>query len=438
MPTALEVRGLSKQYVLGEASARYGTLREAVVNAAKAPLRAFGKRAEPKTLWALDDVTFDVHQGEVIGIIGRNGAGKSTLLKLISRITEPTRGSIDLFGRVGSLLEVGTGFHPELTGRENIFLSGAILGMRRHEITRKLDEIVAFADVEKFLDTPIKRYSSGMYTRLAFAVAAHLEPEILVVDEVLAVGDANFQKKCLGKLGELSGSGRTVLFVSHSMANVLRLCGRVLLLENGKLIEDGLPEQVTKRYLQSDSGSPTERIWQTPAEAPGDSVARLHAVRVLNRQGEVAESIDIREELTIEVEYWNLQTALKPTVSLWLTNEDGTTIFVNNDFNDRTWYSTPREPSRVRARCSIPGNFLADGTYFVLAGIGTYNPDTAHVFERDIVAFQIVDRSTGDGVRGEFTGRWPGVVRPMLNWQIEAHPDGLVEQHLQRSLERAR
>ena len=430
MSNALEIRGLSKQYVLGEASARYGSLRESLVSAAKAPLRLLQKRAEPKTLWALDDVTFNVGQGEVVGIIGRNEAGKSTLLKLISRITEPTRGEIDLFGRVGSLLEVGTGFHPELTGRENIFLSGAILGMRRHEIFRKLDEIVAFADVEKFLDTPIKRFSSGMYTRLAFAVAAHLEPEILVVDEVLAVGDANFQKKCLGKLGELSGSGRTVLFVSHSMANVLRLCGRVILLENGKLIEDGQPEQVTKRYLQSDSGSPTERVWQTPSDAPGDQVARLHAVRVLNREGEVAESIDIREQLTVEVEYWNLQTSLKPTVSLWLTNEDGTTLLVSNDFNNRDWASTPRVPGLVRARVSIPGNFLADGTYFVLASVATYNPDHAHVFERDVVAFQVVDRSTGDGVRGEFTGRWPGVVRPMLDWKVEAQPDARVDEHL--------
>ncbi|HET7541381.1 MAG TPA: ABC transporter ATP-binding protein [Polyangiaceae bacterium] len=438
MPTALEVRGLSKQYVLGGASKRYGTLRESLVDAAKAPLKLFAKETKQKTLWAVKDVTFDVQQGEVVGIIGRNGAGKSTLLKLISRITEPTRGEVDLYGRVGSLLEVGTGFHPELTGYENIFLSGAILGMRRHEIRRKLDEIVAFADVEKFLDTPIKRYSSGMYTRLAFAVAAHLEPEILVVDEVLAVGDANFQKKCLGKLGELSGSGRTVLFVSHSMANVLRLCGRVLLLENGTLIEDGVPEQVTKRYLQSDSGSPTERVWPTPADAPGNSVARLHAVRVLNREGEVAESIDIREELAIEVEYWNLQTTLRPTVSLWLTNEDGTTIFVSNDFNDRNWYRTTREPGRVRARVTIPGNFLADGTYFVLAGVATYNPDIAHVFERDVVAFQIVDRSTGDGVRGDFTGRWPGVVRPMLDWKIAAQPDVLVDEHLGRMTEERR
>lgn len=433
MDNALEVRGLSKQYLLGEATARYGTLREALVNTARAPLKLFAKRVEPKTMWALDDVSFDVPKGEVLGIIGRNGAGKSTLLKLISRITEPTKGQIDLFGRVGSLLEVGTGFHPELTGRENIFLSGAILGMRRHEIHRKLDEIVAFADVERFLDTPIKRYSSGMYTRLAFAVAAHLEPEILVVDEVLAVGDANFQKKCLGKLGELSGAGRTVLFVSHSMSNVLRLCGRVLLLENGKLIEDGQPDKVTKRYLQSDSGSPTERIWHSLAEAPGNDIARLRAVRVLNQEGEVAESIDIREQVTIEVEYWNLQTAVKPTVSIWVSNDDGTTLFVSSDFNNRAWSATPREPGSVRARCRIPGNFLADGTFFVLAAVVSYNPDVIHAIERDVVAFQIVDRSTGDGARGDYTGFWPGVVRPILDWDIVADSDVLVEDQVERA-----
>jgi lipopolysaccharide transport system ATP-binding protein len=242
---AIQIRGLGKRYRLGGARKGYKTLRESIVAAALAPFRHFSAASKAENgegvFWALKDVNFDVGQGEVIGVIGRNGAGKSTLLKVLSRITDPTEGEIDINGRVGSLLEVGTGFHPELTGRENVYLNGAILGMRRAEITRRFDEIVEFAEVERFLDTPVKYYSSGMYMRLAFAVAAHLEPEILVVDEVLAVGDMQFQKKCMGKMESVAAAGRTVLFVSHNIGAIRTLCQRVVWLESGRLKMAGIP-----------------------------------------------------------------------------------------------------------------------------------------------------------------------------------------------------
>lgn len=246
---AICVRGLGKKYRIGGPQEKYLTFRDAITNSFKAPLKRFASHNTPSEFWALKDVSFDVEQGDVVGIIGRNGAGKSTLLKILSRITAPTEGTVDLYGRVGSLLEVGTGFHPELNGRENIFLSGSILGMKKREIDDKLDEIVKFSEIEKFLETPVKRYSSGMYVRLAFAVAAHLEPEILLVDEVLAVGDAAFQKKCLGKMGEVAKEGRTVLFVSHNMGSIIQLCNTTILLDRGKIIQTGLVQNVVSYYL---------------------------------------------------------------------------------------------------------------------------------------------------------------------------------------------
>ncbi len=276
-PPAIAIRGLSKAYRLGVENAAT-TFREAIVNA----VAREGAGPDPALLWALRDVSLDVARGETVGIIGRNGAGKSTLLKLLSRITWPTEGEIRLYGRIGSLLEVGTGFHPELTGRENIFLNGTILGMRRHEIRRRFDEIVAFAEIERFLDTPVKRYSSGMYIRLAFAVAAHLDPEILVVDEVLAVGDSAFQRKCLGKMGEVAREqGRAVLFVSHNMVAVTALCRRAVLLEHGRLTEDGPAGAVVQRYLRS-----LESLRTTPLDErrdrTGNGALRLESVTVRN------------------------------------------------------------------------------------------------------------------------------------------------------------
>lgn len=249
MKPIIRVENLSKKYKLGESKQPYSTLRESLVETLKSPFKSFQKSDEESSFWALKDINFEIFPGEVVGIIGRNGAGKSTLLKVLSRITEPTNGKIELYGRVASLLEVGTGFHPELTGRENIFLNGAILGMKRSEIVRKFDEIVDFAEVEKFIDTPVKRYSSGMYVRLAFAVASSLEPEILIVDEVLAVGDADFQKKCIGKMKDVSESGRTVLFVSHNMNSISNLCSKCVLLQSGRIIYQGETSKVIQKYL---------------------------------------------------------------------------------------------------------------------------------------------------------------------------------------------
>jgi lipopolysaccharide transport system ATP-binding protein len=419
---AISVRGLSKKYTIAHNAAKHATLAEATLARLKNPL----SRPQKETFWALRDVSFDIRQGEVVGIIGRNGAGKSTLLKILSRITEPTSGDVDLYGRVGSLLEVGTGFHPELTGRENIFLNGAILGMTKPEIRSQFDAIVDFAEVEKFLDTPVKRYSSGMYVRLAFAVAAHLKPEILIVDEVLSVGDANFQKKCLGKMEEVGAAGRTVLFVSHSMPAVTRLCKRVVLLKGGKIAADGDVDQAVRAYLQSGAERPSERVWEDPRTAPGDRVARLRAVRVRDELGNVTEKIDIRRPVAIEVEYDHLGGGeLRPTVSVHLFNDEGLLLFCANDFNNTDWYQTPRRCGPVKVTCIVPGNYLAEGRFMVLVDICSFNPYISHAHERDIVSFQVVDTHEPDSVRGPYGGSWPGVVRPMLSWRIESPASSL-------------
>jgi lipopolysaccharide transport system ATP-binding protein len=437
---AIRCENLSKQYRLGERES-YKALRDVITNSVASPFRRAraalsngngsatqnSKLKTQNSFWALDNVSFEVKRGEVIGIIGRNGAGKSTLLKILSRITKPTRGHAKIHGRVGSLLEVGTGFHPELTGRENIYLNAAILGMRKAEVEKKFDEIVAFAEVEKFIDTPVKRYSSGMYVRLAFAVAANMETEVLIVDEVLAVGDAEFQKKCLGKMGDVSSQGRTVLFVSHNTTSLLRLCPRVILLHEGRILADGLAREVIRSYLSSGIGRASERVWPTPEEAPGDSVARLCAVRVLDEAGHVAEGLDIRTPFQVEIEYWNLQTSLRPTAIVQFINEEGVCLFASNDFNNLAWRNTPRIPGLVRARCRIPGNFLAEGRITVLAAVGTYNPNVVHAIEQDAISFQIVDSSEGDSVRGTHAGDWPGLIRPMLDWKVAVDSDGSFE-----------
>ena len=311
--TVIQVENLGKKYILGhqqEGHSRYVALRDVISDGARSVVRRLrhpGKRLprpNQEEFWALKDVSFEVKQGEVVGIIGRNGAGKSTLLKILSRITEPTEGRIKLRGRVASLLEVGTGFHPELTGRENIFLNGAILGMSRAEINRKFDEIVEFAEVSRFLDTPVKRYSSGMYVRLAFAVAAHLEPEILVVDEVLAVGDAAFQKKCLGKMGDVAKQeGKTILFVSHNMAAVNRLCGQGIWIEKGQIYQIGMTGDIVNSYLSSNAEVEGEFLWNNLELAPGNEKIKLIAIRVLNNRNQVCSKISSSESFSIQLEY---------------------------------------------------------------------------------------------------------------------------------------
>ena len=415
----IQVKHLSKRYQIGM-DRTYKTLCESITDTIKSPLKrlkSFSRQEE--IFWALKDINFEVYPGEVVGIIGRNGAGKTTLLKILSRITHPTEGEVVLRGRVGSLLEVGTGFHPELTGRENIYFNGAILGMTKQEIEDKFDEIVGFSGVADFLDTPLKRYSSGMQVRLAFSVAAYLEPEILMVDEVLAVGDAEFQKMCLGKMKAVSEGGRTVLFVSHNMAAVTRLCERTILLDQGKVVHDGPTPEVTSLYLTSGLGLSSERRFEDIHTAPGDDAMRLRAVRVRDAEGNGVENVDIRQPIGIEVEYWILSAELHPSVNVHLFNEVGINLFVSHDFNNPTWRNQRHSTGLVKSTCWIPGNFLAEGHITVLVGIATFDPDIGHVDEHDVVSFQVIDRSEGDGVRGEYPKEWPGVVRPMLEWTVD-------------------
>jgi lipopolysaccharide transport system ATP-binding protein len=415
---AIRAEGLSKEYKIGQLAGGYDTLRESVVRGAS---RLIGRAPdiEVSRFWALQDVSFEVAQGEVMGLIGRNGAGKTTLLRLLGRITEPTRGHADIRGRVGSLLEVGTGFHPELTGRENIFLNAAILGMRRSEVARRFDEIVEFAEVEKFLDTPVKRYSSGMYVRLAFSVAAHLEPEILLVDEVLAVGDAEFQRKCLGRMESLGRAGRTVIFISHNMPLVARLCSRLVLLEGGKLVADGPTEDVISQYLVSQSGSSARRAW-APEDAPGTSAVRLRCVRVINETEATTEVVDVSDPLGIEIEFEVLEQGPRFVPWIDLYNEAGTLVFSALD-NDPAWRG-PRAPGSYVTTAWIPPDLLNEGSIVVSVSLKTFTNAGKPVRQAEFdsaVAFQVVDRGEASS-RGDFAGRMAGTVRPRLRWTTSA------------------
>jgi lipopolysaccharide transport system ATP-binding protein len=383
-----------------------------------APLRSLrGGDQNHQTLWALHDVNLQIQSGELVGIIGHNGAGKSTLLKILSRITRPTKGRVEIFGRVGSLLEVGTGFHPDLTGRENIYLSGAILGMRRAEIARKFDEIVAFSELETFIETQVKFYSSGMYVRLAFSVAAHLEPEILIMDEVLAVGDAAFQQKCLDKMHAIRQQGRTIFFVSHNMPAITRLCKRVVLLEAGRLVSDGEPHTVVNRYLSASWKTGALREWSDETDTLGDAVVRLRRVRVCDEQGAATAVVDIRRQFRIEITYDVLDAGhtLLPVVELY--NEEGTEVFTTHDTGEE-WRRRERPAGRYTSAVKIPGNLLAEGSLLAHVSVMSHFPATIlHVRETSAVAFQIVDTNEGDTARGDYVGPLPGVVRPLLEWE---------------------
>jgi len=425
---AVYSENLCKQYYIGKRQRqKYRTLRDKLADAVVAPFRRAGKllRGEAtgaaeldEIIWALQDVSFEIEQGEVVGIIGRNGAGKSTLLKILSQITEPSSGLADIYGRVSSLLEVGTGFHPELTGRENVYLNGAILGMTKDEIDRNFDEIVAFSEVEKFIDTPVKHFSSGMSLRLAFAVAAHLQPEILIIDEVLAVGDARFQHKCISKMQHVGQEGRTLLFVSHNMPAVARLCQRVILLDEGRIVEDGPTAQVVSTYLNTEMGTTAVREWPDPKNAPGSDVARLRAVRVLNKAGQIAETVDIREPTAIEMEYEVLISGYELMPHFHVFNEEGIQVFSTLD-QDPEWRRLSRPKGCYRSKVWIPGNFLSEGTMFVTSSLITLNPNIRQFAARDAVTFQIVDSLDGDSARGDWTGQLQGVARPLLEWETE-------------------
>jgi len=411
----IRVEGIGKRYRVGQRES-YRALRDVLSNA----FRSNGRRAPKDFIWAVRDVSFDVKQGEVVGLIGRNGAGKSTLLKLLARITRPTVGHAELHGRIASLLEVGTGFHPELTGRENIFLSGAILGMSKAEIVRKFDEIVAFSEVERFIDTPLKHYSSGMGMRLAFAVAAHLEPEILLVDEVLSVGDASFQKKCLGKMQEVSRAGRTILFVSHNVTAVTRLCNRCILLQAGAILASGATNDVMNTYLRSELATSATREWNL-TDAPGDSVVRLRAVRVRKVDGTVSETFDIRQPVGIDVVFDVLESGKELTPNLHVFDQQGVNVFISHDV-DPNWRGRRRPGGRYISTAWVPGNLLSEGHFVVGAAITTMAPQNIRVYERDAVTFQVIDSTDGDSARGDYAGHLPGVVRPLLKWETSYEP----------------
>jgi lipopolysaccharide transport system ATP-binding protein len=421
---AIRVEDLGKRYRIGTAPERYKTLRDTIAAGVNAPIQRLRRgravtstSAEAGSIWALRDISFEVQQGKVLGIVGRNGAGKSTLLKILSRVTEPTEGSAEIHGRVGSLLEVGTGFHPELTGRENIYLNGAILGMKRLEIERKFDEIVAFSEVEQFIDTPVKRYSSGMYLRLAFAVAAHLEPEILVVDEVLAVGDAEFQRKCMGKMTDVAQAGRTVLFVSHNMSAVLRLTEETMVLENGHLIYSAPTPQAVDYYMAAGFSGSGERIWSSTEILPEAAPFTPIALRLRDKNSRVVDTLRSTEPFTVEIEYRLDQSVTGLRVGIYLLTMRGEYVFTSFDLDDPLQFEQQgvRLTGHYTSRCTIPANTLNEGRFILAVNASSFR--IKRYFWDDRALAFTVDATGAPGKH------WPeprmGSVRPALEWTIE-------------------
>jgi lipopolysaccharide transport system ATP-binding protein len=365
-------------------------------------------------------VNFEVRQGETLGIVGRNGAGKSTLLKILSRITKPTGGEATVYGRVGSLLEVGTGFHQELSGRENLFLSGAILGMKRREIERKFDEIVGFAELEKIIDTPVKHYSSGMFMRLAFSVAVHLEPEILIVDEVLAVGDSEFQNKSLDKMHEIMNEGRTILFVSHNMSAVTRLCSRAIALNQGEIVCEGAAQKVVNGYLNSGWGISAEKNWEDdPAPSPQNEVVRLKSVRVIDESGATVGNVDIENPVGLEIVYEVLENGHVLIPNFHVFNQERLCLFAVQDVATE-WKKRPREKGTYTTTAWIGGNFFMEGRVIVEVAVSSHIPESrVHLRTQEVVGFEVVEYGKSNPTRGDFGGTMPGVVRPQAKWETD-------------------
>jgi lipopolysaccharide transport system ATP-binding protein len=420
--TAIAIENLSKRYRIGVEEESHETLIGAFGSWVRSPLRNFrylrslsrvGQGEEHDAIWALRDINLDIKQGDVVGLIGRNGAGKSTLLKIISRITRPSSGRVVINGRVASLLEVGTGFHPDLTGRENAYLNGAILGMTKREIDAKFDEIVSFAEVEKFIDTPVKRYSSGMRVRLAFAVAAHLEPEILVVDEVLAVGDLQFQKKCLGRMQDVATEGRTVLFVSHNMSTITRLCTTGVLLHEGKVVSTGRASEVVAEYLSESLGASAVAEWDD-MRSPGSNGFKLRALRLIDSAGKPSATVHIERTVKLEIEYELTQPLAFRCAARFYT--EGVCAFTVVE-------PTEVEHSRTgiyRTSVTIPGNLLAEGEYLV--SVSVFSSRGRKIWfcrVKEALAFQVFDPIEGTSARGDYAETMGGVLRPLLEWNEE-------------------
>lgn len=435
---AIKIEHISKCYRIGLKQTMHDSIASTIANFVRSPIRNYrnyrslyrfdhirpGDAADsPDVVWALNDVSFEVKRGQVIGIIGSNGAGKSTILKILSKITDPTYGRAEIRGRISSLLEVGTGFHPDLTGRENVYLNATILGMKKREVDRKFDDIVQFSGVEKFIDTPVKRYSSGMKVRLAFSVAAHLEPEILIVDEVLSVGDADFQKKSLSKMENIGQGGRTVLFVSHSMSAISRFCDRAILLRHGRVAADGPADRVVSMYLNGSSGTSAAREWRDPDSAPRGPVIRLLGLRVKNKDGDISDTHDIRHPVSLEMEYDVLQSGHVLLPHFAVRNDHGQCAFLTLD-QDPEWRGRPRPAGRYISTALIPGNLLSEGMHYISCYCISLYPDTGQIGEPDAVAFYVSDTLDGDSARGDYAKKLGGVVRPLLKWTTEFHPDG--------------
>jgi lipopolysaccharide transport system ATP-binding protein len=411
---AIRAEKLGKRYRIGERQ-RYLALRDVLTQAVQAPLRLF-RGSSPKSssngnghIWALKDASFEVREGEVVGIIGRNGAGKSTLLKILARVTKPTEGFAKIHGRMGSLLEVGTGFHTELTGRENVYLSGGILGMKKREIARKFDEIVAFAEVEKFIDTPLKHYSTGMQMRLAFAVAAHLEPEVLLVDEVLAVGDSEFQKKCLGKMEDVSRGGRTILFVSHNMGALTRLCPRSMWLDAGKIVRSGPSNEVVteyqSRYLK------VRGEWKRTKLDSDTKEFRFLSIELQNSDCQPASAFTSDESVFVEVHYEVTRSLSACQIGTRIYGSDGVVVFSSSDADHAGVSALPKNPGSYRTRFSIPGGFLRPGTYSLM--FAAHMPGRClYDHLEEAVVFEISPVGSLTSLDGRL-----GIVAPLLRWQ---------------------
>lgn len=436
---AIKIENISKVYRIGMKENINDNLTGSLLNLVKSPFKNFKRyrslyrfddvemdmgldagSTPPDIIWALRNISFNVKQGEVVGIIGSNGAGKSTLLKILCRITSPTKGSAEIYGRVASLLEVGTGFHQELTGRENVFLNGAILGMTKKEMNRRYDEIVDFSGIEKFVDTPVKRYSSGMRVRLAFSVAAHLNPEVLIIDEVLAVGDDQFQKKCLNKMEDAAQQGRTVIFVSHNMPAVLRLCKRAILMDQGMVTFDSTADETVAEYLAKKRGaeSLTERVWTDKGRDSGSGIVRLQAVRVYDEDGRVDDPFEICKAMMLEVEYDVLEPGKIISTHFHLDNAQRLRVFSVHD-TDPQWLDKPRKVGHYRSRAQIPANFLMDGLLSLHVAILTMNPIMTEQWEFDALSFNMRDSFKKGAARGNWPNEMNGVVRPLLEWTNE-------------------
>ena len=411
MNPIIAVEGLSKRYRIGGRQV-HNSLRDAVAAIVRSPFQRFRSNGSANTIWALNDVSFEVEPGEVVGIIGRNGAGKSTLLKILSQITRPTKGRVALNGRVGSLLEVGTGFHSELTGRENVFLNGAILGMTRAEIQRKFDEIVAFAETEQFLDTPVKHYSSGMIVRLAFAVAAHLEPEILIIDEVLTIGDVEFQKKCLGKMNEVTRAGRTVLFVSHDLNAVNSICERALLLHKGAIVMSGVTADVTRYYLDHTNNMYSPITWSALPDANASEV-KLNRISLL-QHSESTSAINCRESFTIHIDYEINDPLRGSRFFIIFRNDKGEIVFTTSDYDVLTPEAVKRRAGRFLSRIEIPGGLLKTGGYYGSLGVDIKD-DRVVLSADDAFHFDVFEPD--DDIQAGRHKR-PGAIAPLLNWEI--------------------